>query len=434
MSDHALSRYALRGPAYDQQEPRWRHAESVLAVVVAFLIGTRYEVYTQVTVGYLASLALAPLWLPTLLRVRPARVFLLLVALCIASGVALALWRSSDHEISMRTAVTVAIELVGVAASCGFMTWAYLKAGAARTLVSFGLAAVVFVNRGSALYSENPWRFGFALPVSIVVLALAATTRSARVQVAALVVTMVAAAAGGGRSSTATLAVALIVFLFWTVARHRFNRRRSVAFAGLVLGLVVWTVYNLGEALILEGLLGEAAQARSAAQADTTGGLLVGGRPELAATLALIVSVVWGFGLGVEPNWHDIEVGRIGMATVGYDPINGYVDTYMFGGAFRLHSIFGEMWALYGLAGLCLAICIGWHAVSAVASGPHRSGVDGLLLYAATLTLWNLAFSPWLTSIPMLIIMVSLVWFRRLRPDPRDVESTSRIETGFRDL
>lgn len=402
---------------------RWRQAERLVAVTVAFLIGSRYEVHTQVTVGYLAALALTPVWLPLILRIRPARLLLYFVALCLASGIGLALWRSSDHDVSLRIAVTVAIELVGVTASCGAMAWAYLKIGAPQTLLSFGIAALLFVNRGSALYSENPWRFGFAVPASIVVLSLAAMTGNKRVQLVALIATMVAAAAGGGRSSTATLAVALIVFLFWSVAGTSFNRRRSVGLASLVLGLVAWTVYNLGEALILEGILGQAAQERSAAQADTSGGLLVGGRPELAATLSLMGRVIWGFGLGVQPNWHDIEIGRIGMATVGYDPINGYVDTYMFGGAFRLHSISGEMWALYGLAGLCLAVCIGWHAVSAVASGTHRWGADALLLYAAMLTLWNLAFSPWLTSIPMVIIVVSLVWFRRLAPNPAELSA-----------
>jgi hypothetical protein len=166
----------------------------------------------------------------------------------------------------------------------------------------------------------------------------------------------------------------------------------------------------------MEGILGEEARERSAAQVESGGGLLLGGRPELGATIALLKSKFLGIGLGIQPNWNDIQAGREGMASVGYDPINGYVDNYMFGGAFRLHSIFGELWVTFGILGLALAICFCWHAIAGVAAGPHRYGADALLLTAAIRTLWNLAFSPWLTSIPMVIVLLSLVWFRRLRP------------------
>ena len=46
-------------------------------------------------------------------------------------------------------------------------------------------------------------------------------------------------------------------------------------------------------------------------------------------------------------------------------------------------------------------------------------GADIILLTAAAKTLWNLAFSPWLTSIPMVVVLLSLTWYRMGRDASR---------------
>src|SRR3712207_9122030 len=45
---------------------------------------------------------------------------------------------------------------------------------------------------------------------------------------------------------------------------------------------------------------------------------------------------------------------KAGMAQIGYQPNNGYVETYMFGGQFKLHSVIGDAWAYFGVAGILL--------------------------------------------------------------------------------
>lgn len=408
----------------------WEHAEKLVAVGLTVLIASRILVQPQISLGYLASIALAPVWLPSVLRVKPARVLLATVGLCLFSGVALALWRSVDHTFDRRQAIVLTLELVGVAASCGAMAWTYRTLGAPTSLVLFALASLVFVNRDSALYSVSPWRFGFALPTTLLLLALASFARRQRVEVITLGATVLLFTIGGGRSASATQCVALIVFLYWAQRSREKRPAMSISLVGVLLVLLTWAVYNIAQALILEGILGEAAQQRSDYQLQAGSGLLLGGRPELGATADLIWHRFWGIGLGIRPNWYDIQIGRDGMAAVGYNPINGYVNSYMFGQAFRLHSIAGDLWATFGLGGLLLTCVIGWHAVAAVASGPRVRGADTLLLTAAAKTLWNLAFSPWLTSIPMLTILMSLLWYRATLTAERSAAKTGDYPSG----
>ena len=62
-----------------------------------------------------------------------------------------------------------------------------------------------------------------------------------------------------------------------------------------------------------------------------------------------------GFGVGENPTPGDAYVAKAGMAAIGYDPNNGYVEHDMFGSGFELHSVFGDLWAHCGLVGLVLA-------------------------------------------------------------------------------
>ncbi len=66
-----------------------------------------------------------------------------------------------------------------------------------------------------------------------------------------------------------------------------------------------------------------------------------------------------GFGPGAVPSPHDVVVAREGLATVGLGPDNGYVDNYMFGGQFRLHSTVADAWSNFGWVGVALPSCSG---------------------------------------------------------------------------
>lgn len=152
--------------------------------------------------------------------------------------------------------------------------------------------------------------------------------------------------------------------------------------------------YFLIQAALLDGALGEQAQARSVAQIERSGSLLTGGRPELGASIALLTARPWGYGSGVFPTGEQVQVAKQGMVALGYDPDNGYVNRYMFGNGFEVHSLTGDLWILFGVLGLAfavvLAVAVGASLVIRLASGT-ASAVGAFL---ALRLMWDLAFSP----------------------------------------
>lgn len=389
----------------------WPRADRALALIVAVLIGSRYLVYTQITVGYLAAMALTPLWFPLVRRAPLGRAVFLSGFLALLNG--WCLWISADthRPVNNPIAVIVVFELAGVLASAGAMYWVMHRVGLSNAVTAYAVGMLAFVNTRSDLFSTSPWRFGFALPVTILVLGLISRSSKVSVGTVALLLLAVASVVGGARSPIGILMLAVLLLSQWSLRDRETDHRRSVIGVVVWLALLAYAVYSLGEALLLEGFLGEGVQQRTEQQIQASGTVILGGRPELGATGALMAHSPWGFGPGVGANWYDIEAARNGMAAIGYDPLNGYVENFMFGDVVRLHSNFGELWAAFDFGGLLVAGVIFWTAVSVLGQGPRGHG-DALVLFLTFQTLWNLFFSPWYTSISVLTLLLPVAWLR----------------------
>lgn len=160
---------------------------------------------------------------------------------------------------------------------------------------------------------------------------------------------------------------------------------------------------------MLSGFLGAELQQRSEQQVDTAGSLILGGRPELGATLALLRDHPLGFGLGVAPSIYDVMTAKAGMMGLNYDPDNGYVERYMFGGHVELHSIAGDMWALFGVGGLLMTMVIIALSVRGISHSMSRREGNGLLIFIACAALWNIPFGPLYSAVPILALTLGLV-------------------------
>ena len=42
------------------------------------------------------------------------------------------------------------------------------------------------------------------------------------------------------------------------------------------------------------------------------------------------------------------------MSALNYDPNNGYVEQYLFGQGYEVHSVLGDLWIHFGVAGALL--------------------------------------------------------------------------------
>ena len=177
----------------------------------------------------------------------------------------------------------------------------------------------------------------------------------------------------------------------------------------MVTALCVFGIYQVGQGLVLDGYLGDDARDRSQAQIATSGNLLLGARPEAGATVALFLERPMGFGAGTQPSVSDVRVAKAGMAELGYDPDNGYVDNYMFGRGIVLHSLLGDAWAAYGLLGAALVVAVLWLTVGPLITLVQHRLAAALVLFLGVRMVWNAFFSPLYSSTPLIVLTLGLL-------------------------
>jgi hypothetical protein len=168
-----------------------------------------------------------------------------------------------------------------------------------------------------------------------------------------------------------------------------------------------------GAALV--GYLGQATQERTELQISRAGSLILGGRPEGAASYALLKERPLGYGLGIAPSPADLQTVKEGMASVGADPNTGYVEVYMLGrSVFEMHSVAADVWTTLGLPGLLLALTVVAVMLRYLGHGmAYRSGT-AIGYFLAIRVLWDLGFSPLYSSLPDLMLGIAVV--AMLRP------------------
>ena len=105
----------------------------------------------------------------------------------------------------------------------------------------------------------------------------------------------------------------------------------------------------------------------------------------------------------------DVLVAKSGMAALGYEPNNGYVENYLFGSGFELHSVIGDFWAWYGIPGLVLALLLVAFFVSRVSVLVTARSASALVLFLVIKMMWDLMFSPAETSLTTLVLGMALL-------------------------
>lgn len=399
---------------------RARRVEFGLAAATLAFIGIRQTIHTQITSGYVLALLLMPLWVRCIRRYRGARAFLGFGLLVTVWGVAMPKLGDSTHLMSSINRNNSLALMLGTLASIGVVLWARTLMRPTTVSVCFGVGMLLGGVAGFTSPGGNAWKFVYAVPVALVTLALAAASRRRWLQIATLLVLMLVSVMHDSRSYLATFLL-VSVLLMWQWRPTRLGSRASWVVNAIGLGAMAWAVYYLGTTLLLSGYLGRAAQARSIQQIDQSGSLLLGGRPELAGTWALMKHQPWGFGTGVLPNMSDVMAAKQGMFSIGYAPNNGYVDRFMFGDGIELHSTFGDLWATFGIPGLVLAGVVAFLSVRGIARSLAERNASPVLLFLCVWTLWNVAFSPLLAATPTLILAIGFVLA------PRDGDGTPPV-------
>ncbi|TFD12061.1 hypothetical protein E3T35_08060 [Cryobacterium sp. TMT1-2-2] len=388
----------------------------LIAVVVLVLVALRLDIDQGVTVGAVACVALFPVWFPVLRQYSGARLFLLGGVVAIASGIWLTALSAPTHDASLGQAFGTIAGLVGLLAGVGFVLWARTVLPDAQIAIWYGAGILLGVSPSSELYAANPWRFGYSVALTILLLGITLQLRRRWLELAVALLLTVVATLTDARSTFAFMLLTVLL-VAWQMRPTRSTRGKSALRALLGLGVLGLVVFNVIQALILDGALGEATQQRTLAQLEETGSLILGGRPELTATIALMQHQPWGFGVGTAPNPQDILAAKTGMASINYDPNNGYVDNYMFGGHIELHSIIGDFWAAFGIPGLLFALIILVLIVRSIGVHVAAKSASAVLLYLGIKAVWFMFFGPFFSSSVLLVLVLGLLITRKVPPE-----------------
>lgn len=409
----------------------WRRIERWLAFVLAFGIPVGYGLAYSLSVSVALALVLTPVWLPAAVRFSFARILFATLVACLVSGVLLQTVSAGDHVVSFKYAAVEFIMIVSIMVGIGVVLWCRRTIGTRWLIICFG-AGLLFDHLGNpgTIGATNPWKSAYSIPVIIIVLAVFGGARHRMSSLPALAALAFLSLSWDSRSLTATVLLSGVL-LVWQMRPTRPGRSSWVWTAALLVGFGA-ALYHLGTVLIVDGYLGQAAQVRSVAQINESGSLILGGRPEAAATAALIVARPFGYGFGVVPSIGDVNVAKEGMARLNYNPENGYVEHYMFGNTFELHSVAGDLWALFGYFGLGLSLLVLFVIIRALVQQVAHREAEAAFIFLSCYTVWNLFFSPLLTSVPTLLLTVGLsLSAGRFRPEPTPIGAVvSRVATS----
>ncbi|MDJ0349991.1 O-antigen ligase family protein [Cryobacterium sp. PH29-G1] len=380
----------------------------IIAVVVLLIVAMRLDITQGVTLGAVICVALFPVWIPVLRQFWGARLFLVVGVVAIGSGIWLTALSAPTHDTSLGQAFGAIAGLVGLLSGVGFVLWARTVLPDSQIAIWYGAGILLGVSPSSELYAANPWRFGYSVALTILLLGIALQLRRRGLELAVALVLTVVATMTDARSAFAFMLLTVLL-VAWQMRPTRPTRGTSALRAVLGLGVLGLVVFNAIQALILDGALGEATQQRTVAQLEETGSLILGGRPELTATIALMQHQPWGFGVGTAPNPQDVLAAKSGMAAINYDPNNGYVDNYMFGGHIELHSIIGDFWAGMGIPGLLLALVILVLIVRSIGVHVASNTASAVLLYLGIKAVWFMLFGPFFSSSVLLVLVLGLL-------------------------
>lgn len=407
----------------------WPVVTQLLAVGAAVAMPSRLTIINGVDVATLVGVALLPVWWGALRHYRGARVVMALGVLALLSGIVLTFAFPGDRVV-VRSLLQgdVGVFLV-MWLGIGVLLWVRTVLGTSWTIVWWALGEIV---SGITHPSELgiPWKYGFGIPITAILLALL-VRRGPRpaLEVPLALVLAGVFALNDSRSLFGLTVLAAMVGVLQALLPPGRGRIRDLLAPLAVLGVAAYGVYRAAMWAIGAGFLGEAARTRTVAQVESAGSLLVGGRPEVGASLALVSEQPWGYGNGLMASRDDIALGSLGMADLsGRMPDPGYVEQYMFFYGYVMHSTLAEFWIKYGLFGLAFLLVV---AVLIVA-GLLRLMSHGLLTvvvsFLAVTTLWNLLFSPMQDTVYLLALTAAITLASR-RCTPRE-ELDARTRAG----
>lgn len=278
------------------------------------------------------------------------------------------------------------------------LLWAIRVIGARTAIVFYAFGLIVAALLTSTRFADNPWKFGLALPVSLIVLALFGAGRK-WVTVFLLVFLVGLSIVLETRSWMIVVVGALTVYLLFHGRAARWSAvRKTVVVVFSLAAIIIFgeVVSNLGAS----GALGAYIQDRTLRSLETSGNAVIGNREEWGGALALFQARPLGIGTGVGPSTADFNTVVNGLFLPDALKPKSNVADSLREGYFSFHSGMWNIFSQFAVAGLVFVVFIMMllgrgivemltEARDTVAPGPRAAAV--VLMVAVT---WDLLFSP----------------------------------------
>ncbi len=369
-----------------------------------FLTGLDHRLVWVITTGLLATVALAPVWVGCLGRYRGARWVVGLVPCVLVAGALLAALGS--RPVVVRNGLETAVLLVAAAGTVGLLLAARRVMPVDAAMLCYATGLVLEAARHSP-GSTNAFKYHLGVPLALVVLA-ALARRRLRWQVLALV-----GLAGLGVAfeyrSYAGYCLLTGLLMLWQARRRTGRPPTGIVTSAALLVVLTVGLYFTATAVLERGWLGATLQERSLAQVHSAGSLLLGGRPEWAATLELMHRDPRGLGLGVVPLPQDVIAAKQALLAVGVPASNHYPDNFMFDGHVKLHSVVADLWSAAGPVGLLLGLSAAALLGHALLTLVSRRDAAAVVVLSVLLALWDLGFGPIHSNLPDIAVGLGLV-------------------------
>lgn len=393
------------GTAGSPTASRWAW-EPPLAAVLLVLVGWRTEIAGGLLISDCAALAALPVTWSAVRRSRRFALLLMLALLAAATGWALSLAAYERFIVVSSIQRSQLLLAVGLPTAVAAFAWGRERLGLEGAAIALGIG-MILSNLHFLRSSDNPWKFGLGAPVSIVTLAIACRFgRGAQLVTAAVLGGLYLVHDSRAATGMLMLIVALLILQIVSAkltitapSPARMRARQILLLVGLTCAATLAVV-----AASLAGYLGKEVQQRTMLQSHGTNNLILAARPELGASWELLTHRPWGYGAGVQPRYEDVRTAMQGMASLNYNPDNGYVRNYMFGHGFELHSGLVDAWIALSLPGAALVAFAVWLGLRALWDNLGTAHLKSWLLFAMLFVLLNTAVGP-LSVLPAYFVL-----------------------------
>lgn len=306
----------------------------------------------------------------------------------------------------------------------------------------FGLAlslVLSFFLQPSLYAHGEPWKFGFALPVSLFVLLwIVRRERSKWFSAGVLIALASVHFVFGFRSlSMVTLVAAILIVVRIRTNSGRRNKKHLVRIRPVFLA-IVGVVALIGLSTVYDGLaeggsFGYAAQQKAYYQADGEFGSVLSSRSEFLLSLqSIAANPILGGGSGSVANSHDTAVAATILNNYGYTNVARSLSEE----TPAYHSVLLGLWAQNGVLAVPFWFLVLGLLISAAYSVVYReTRLPELVAFLASLGIWDIFFSPfgadrrmWIAATVVTIVISSTRPKRRTHG--QDFDRDNQLQPG----